>query len=241
MRANPFVFGKRFPRLVTALRTTPGVDGTFGATSSPLSLLEERCSWSVPSARLSLRLLGSRDQPVYPLADSMLLNGGGDVFLGLGRAPCPFALLDLLLVLPLRIRERWKLVIKLAAAGEKLFDQSAAGLGLACEAYGVWTFMLLSLCTCGVVKMASSMSSGSIKSSSSDSLLPESEASIFTLPTELDTVDRSLFMVGHPELGPRLGESSIIELMEALREGMTTPFCMMIGEESGEDCSARVE
>lgn len=87
--------------------------------------------------------------------------------------------------------------------------------------------------------MASSLSS--IKSSSSEPLLPESEPSMFTLPTELETVERSCASEGHVDPGPRAGESSTIELIEAFRDGMVTPLCVMTGEESGEDCSARVE
>lgn len=90
--------------------------------------------------------------------------------------------------------------------------------------------------------MASSLSSGSMRSSSEESLLPESEPSIFTLPTEEDMADRSgLPMLGQLELGPRPGESSIIEPTEALRDGIIMPLCVIIGEESGDDCSARVE
>lgn len=62
------------------------------------------------------------------------------------------------------------------------------------------------------------------------------------LPTELDTADRSLLLsIGQFAAGAKLGESSIIELTEALREGMPMPFCVIMGEESGDDCSARVE
>ena len=61
------------------------------------------------------------------------------------------------------------------------------------------------------------------------------------LPTELDTVDLSTFPSrGQPAVGPRLGESSIIEFIEPLRDGMAMLFCVIMGEESGED-SARVE
>ena len=82
-----------------------------------------------------------------------------------------------------------------------------------------------------------------MRSSESESL-SISDPSILTLPTELDTVDRSLRLIcGHVEPGPRLGESSIIELTEAFRDGIpiASPFCVMTGEESGDDCSARVE
>lgn len=67
---------------------------------------------------------------------------------------------------------------------------------------------------------------------------------MLTLPTELDTADRSLrltLICGQFAPGTRLGESSIMELTDALREGMPIPFWVMMGEESGDDCSARVE
>ena len=57
-----------------------------GATpdpSSPLSLPLERWGPSVPSARLSRRLLVALFQLKYPpLADSILRIGGGEVALG---------------------------------------------------------------------------------------------------------------------------------------------------------------
>ena len=49
---------KRFPRLVTGRRTTPGVIGN--TASSPLSLPEEMWRSLVPSDKLSLRELGLR-------------------------------------------------------------------------------------------------------------------------------------------------------------------------------------
>lgn len=74
----------------------------------------------------------------------MLLIGGGEVVLGLGMALCALALLELFLLLPLRNLVRWKFFIKLAAAGEKLFDQVPLGLAV-CEGKGVCAFGLLSL------------------------------------------------------------------------------------------------
>lgn len=67
---------------------------------------------------------------------------------------------------------------------------------------------------------------------------------MLTLPTELETVDRSLRLIcGQVVPGPKLGESSIMELIEAFLEGMpmVIPLWVMMGEESGEDCSAKVE
>lgn len=128
---------KRFPRLVTALLTTPGVEGAAGVDSSPLSLLDDRCKLSVPRAKLSLRLLGIFGQPKYPLVDSMLRSGGGDVVRGLGIALCPLALLELFLLRPLRSRVLWKFFIRLAVAGEKLLDHATPGLATVRDAYGV--------------------------------------------------------------------------------------------------------
>lgn len=120
-----------------------------GATlaSSPLSLLDERCSASVPKARLSRRPLERRGQPKYPLAVSMLRRGGGEVVRGEGIALWPLALLELFRLRPLRRRVRWNVFIRLAAAGEKLLDQTTGPPGLAVlfGAKGVWAFGLLSL------------------------------------------------------------------------------------------------
>lgn len=82
--------------------------------------------------------------------------------------------------------------------------------------------------------------SSSIRSSSSDSLLPDGDPNMFTLPSELDTFDLSVVNGGHPMAGPRFGESSIIELIEPFREGIAILFWVIIGDESGED-SASVE
>lgn len=50
----------------------------------------------------------------------MLRKGGGEVVRGLGMAELLLALLELFLLLPFFKRERWKVFIKLAWAGEKL-------------------------------------------------------------------------------------------------------------------------
>lgn len=104
------------------------------------------------------------------------------------------------------------------------------------------------LCTCGVVKTASSFSSPPMLASPSLSLLSLSLASIFTLPTELLTALRS----GTIDAQPMFGESSIMLLILPLRTfklllfgiimpiPMPIPFCMITGLESGELCSASV-
>jgi hypothetical protein len=92
--------------------------------------------------------------------------------------------------------------------------------------------------------MASSLSSAPMESSSSELLESESEASIFMLPSEEETAVLSAPWPPHPMLGI-FGESRFIEL-RALRlryrlKGIGMPFWLMVGEESGVDCSARVE
>lgn len=91
---------------------------------------------------------------------------------------------------------------------------------------------------CGVISMGSSCSSGSMGSPSSDELLESSEPSILILPTELEAAVLSPF----PHMCmPALAESRIIELPRGLREGIIIPFCVIVGEESGEEASASVE
>lgn len=87
------------------------------------------------------------------------------------------------------------------------------------------------------------MSSASIKSSSSEELLEESDPIIFTLPNELDTAMRSAFAIDdHKELELLLSDSAA--------PGKCMPFFLfgifiarpdMVGDESGDDCSASVE
>lgn len=78
-------------------------------------------------------------------------------------------------------------------------------------------------------------------SSSSLSLPSLSLPSMFTLPTELLTALRSGARDPHALPGIIAGESSAIELIDILREGMFIAFCVVTGEESGSRCSARVE
>lgn len=56
---------------------------------------------------------------------------------------------------------------------------------------------------------------------------------MFTLPTELLTVLRSGASDPHVLVGTRAGESSAIELIDILREGMFMPLCVSTGDESG--------
>ena len=84
------------------------------------------------------------------------------------------------------------------------------------------------------------MSSASIRSSSE--LLPEeSLPSIFTLPSELEIIARSgAGIVDHNEAEFPMGESLILNC-PLLLFGMFIARPVIVGEESGEDCSASVE
>lgn len=90
---------------------------------------------------------------------------------------------------------------------------------------------------CGVMIMGSSVSSGSIGSRSSEELLESSEPNMLMLPTELEGA------VLPPLLqAPILGESPmIIEFARGFLVGILIPFCVIVGEESGEDWSGSVE
>lgn len=91
--------------------------------------------------------------------------------------------------------------------------------------------------------MESSISSASIKSSSSEELPDDSEPSMFTLPKELDTVMRSAFaIVDHKELEALFIDSELLEKCKPFfLFGMFIARPVMVGDESGEDCSANVE
>jgi hypothetical protein len=64
---------------------------------------------------------------------------------------------------------------------------------------------------------------------------------MFTLPTELLTALRSGARDPHALPGIMAGESSAMELIDILREGIFIAFCVVTGEESGSRCSASVE
>jgi hypothetical protein len=66
---------------------------------------------------------------------------------------------------------------------------------------------------------------------------------MFTLPNELDTVMRSAFaIVDHKELELLLSDSAVPEKWEPLfLFGMFIALPVIVGDESGDDCSARVE
>lgn len=90
--------------------------------------------------------------------------------------------------------------------------------------------------------IGSSLSSGSIGSSSSESVSDDSEPSMFMLPSELDTTLLSVWcMPGQRVWSLLCGESRAKEVRLLRRWGIIMPFWVIVGEESGEDCSARVE
>jgi len=147
-----------------------------------------------------------------------------------GRLP----LFECFLFFPWRILALWKF-IRLLTAGDGPFIQLLPGLGCATPSKGPWF-----LFTCGVVRMESSISSASIGSSSSELLPDDSDPSILTLPRELETVIRSwLPRVDHKEL--ELPAISTLPKFPLRRCGMFIARPVIVGEESGEDCSARVE
>jgi hypothetical protein len=87
--------------------------------------------------------------------------------------------------------------------------------------------------------MVSSSSSILIASSSSDTSLSEDDPSILmlVLPSELDTTLSTPLLVDHSEFA-NPGESGT-ELLCLL--GIFTPLPPITGDESGDDCSAKVE
>lgn len=111
------------------------------------------------------------------------------------------------------------MLIKFGAPGEFILGQPP-GLAAARLADRFGIFM-----TCGVMNTWSSGSSGSIGSSPSESLLDESDASMFTLPTELGgPALPDVPNADHSELGFKLGDSPAIEILLCLRVGIMMPF-----------------
>lgn len=93
----------------------------------------------------------------------------------------------------------------------------------------------------GVEIMMSSTSSGSIGSGPSESL--SSESIILMLLTEPEMTERSPFPCECDQpLLPICGESSTMELWpKPERAGIGIAFCVMVGDESGDEASASVE
>lgn len=152
---------------------------------------------------------------------------------GLAMELWPLAELELFLLRPLRNRARCMLMKVGTWPGENMFDHMPGLLPTGCPPNGVF------LAACGVINMGSSWSSGSMGSPSSDALLESSDPSMLILPTELDA---AVVLPPFPHVcRPTLGESRTMELPRGLRDGIIMPFCVIVGDESGDDCSARVE
>jgi hypothetical protein len=127
-----------------------------------------------------------------PPKNPLLIAAGGDLDEGL-IIEFALPLLELFLLFPFRSLARWKFM-RLLTAGDWP-TQPPPGLAAGIAPKGVFA-----LFTWGVVRIESSISSASIKSSSSELLPDESEPNIFTLPKELETVIRSAFaMVDHKD------------------------------------------
>lgn len=218
----------RLPLRVTGRRTTPGVRGK-DAASSPLSFPEEMCRSFANSERLS------RLDSALRKAASRALPLGGDAGPGLAIELCPLAELELFRLLPLRSLARCML-IKFGtplAPGENRFAAQPVLLP------GIDPGKAMLLFACGVPIMGSSLSSGSSGSTSSDELLDSSEPIMLMLPTELEGAVLSPFP--HPLCMFTFGEFMSIEFDRGLRDGMLMPFCVIVGDESGDDCSGSVE
>jgi len=229
------------PLLVTALRITFGLMPStcsrvdFNVPSS-LSLPPDMCSWFAAQDILSRRLCIASDVislPKYPFIPSTFRVVGGDFELGL-TIELPLPLLELFLLLPFWCRSLAKDIREFTAGDCP--TQPVPGLGC-----GPPKGPLI-LLTCGVESIESSISSASMRTSSSELLLEDSDIIIFTLPKELETVIRSAFpMVDHKELELMLLESRPPEKCKPFfLFGMFIARPVMVGEESGDD-SASVE
>jgi hypothetical protein len=167
-------------RLVTGLRTTPGVVGVGNPASSPLSFPEEMCNSFVTFEMLSRRedgfLGGCLNAPAKYPPSPILLVPLGDVGMGLAKLLLPLALLELCLLRPsanLGFLNPKKLPLPSVPHG------FVAPSPITADGDFRWRF--------GVLRMASSCSSISFGSKSSSLVLSvSSDASIFTLPKLLD-------------------------------------------------------
>lgn len=147
---------------------------------------------------------------------------------------CPLAELELFRLRPLRNRARCMLINVGIPPGENMVGGQAPGLlPVGAPPNGVLFFI-----ACGVISIGSSLSSGSIGSPSSEVLLESSDPSILMLPTELEAA--VLSPAPHAACMFTFGESNTMEFPLGFL-GIIMPFCVIVGEESGEDWSARVE
>lgn len=175
----------------------------------------------------ALRIAASRAK--YPFS----LPLGGEAAPGLAIELCPLAELELLRLRPLRSRARCMLAKLGCPPGENRLVQGP----LPPERRDGNKILVLA---CGVIIIGSSLSSGSKGSISSEELLESSDPSMLMLPTELEAAVLSPWC--QAVCITELGESrTIMELERGLFEGILMLFWVMVGDESGEDASGRVE
>lgn len=179
----------------------------------------------------------SRREPALRIAASRakypsFLPLGGDAGPGLAIELWPLAELELLRLRPFRNLARCILAKFGCPPGENKLDHKPL---LPDVSPGKRVFVL----ACGVIIMGSSLSSGSSGSISSEELLESSDPIMLILPTELDAAILSPWL--QPPAMCTLGDSINMELERGFREGIFMPFCVIVGEESGEDWSGTVE
>jgi hypothetical protein len=212
------------PLRTTGRLTTPGVWGNIAA-SSPLSLPDEMLRSFANMERLSrrdpaLRIAASRAW--YPVS----LPFGGDAGPGLAIELCPLAELELFRLRPFLSLARCMLAKLGCPPGENRVGQIPL-LPAFSPGNRVLAF------ACGVMIIGSSWSSGSNGSTSSEELLESSDPIMLMLPTELEGAVLSPWL--QPPCMLTFGESSSIEFERGFRGGILIPFCVIVGEESGED------
>jgi hypothetical protein len=238
LNVEAFELTSRFPLLVTGLLTTPGVCGKAVA-SSPLSLPLEICRSFVKRDRLSRR---DPTLPTFSLAKYPSFPFGGLPGPGLAILLCPLALLLLFLLLPFLSLALCMLINVGGPPGLNILLHAPVGPA---PPNGVSRLFI----AWGVMSMGSSTSSGSIGSPSSEELDESSEPSMFIEPTELEAAVLSPlplplplpFPLPHVECVLTFGLSRIMLFALCLLEGIIMPFCVIVGDESGDDWSASVE
>jgi hypothetical protein len=157
---------------------------------------------------------------------------GGDAGPGLAIELCPLAELELFLLRPFLSLARCMLAKLGCPPGENRVGQMPL-----LPAFNPGNRVLAF--ACGVMIIGSSWSSGSNGSTSSEELLESSEPIMLMLPTELEGAVLSPWL--HPPCMLTFGESSSIEFERGFRGGILIPFCVIVGEESGEDWAGSVE
>lgn len=139
---------------------------------------------------------------------------------------CPLAELELFRLRPLRSLARCMLAKLGCPLGENRLGQIPL---FPAPSPGNKMFVF----ACGVMIMGSSLSSGSKGSISPEELLESSDPSMLMLPTELEAAVLSPLF--HPPCMFTFGESSNIEFDRGFLGGILIPFCVIVGDESGDD------